>query len=118
MLEFQYTDVAKLEEAKEKVRQDAEKEIIKMMGNQILDIERKWLNSRKEEYIYTKYKNETRDLLDDILTALYYQSENRKKYNRNFELKFKKQLSKQAKKELAIKKRNASEFEWDELNYD
>lgn len=117
LLEFQYTDVAKLEEAKEKARQDAEKEIIKMMGNQILDIERKWLISR-EEYTYTKYKNETRDLLDDILTALYYQAENRKKYNRNFELKFKKQLSKQAKKELAIKKRNASEFEWDELNYD
>lgn len=87
-----------------------------MMGNQILDIERKWLNS-KEEYTYTKYQNETRDLLDDILTVLYYQAENRKKYNRNFELKFKKQLSKQAKKELAISKRNASEFEWEELNY-
>lgn len=118
LLEFQYTDVAKLEEAKEKARQDAEREIIKMIGNQILDIERKWLNSREEDYTYTRYTNETRDLLDDILTALYYQAENRKKYNRNFELNFKKQLSKQAKKELANEKRNASEFEWDELNYD
>ena len=115
MLEFQYTDVVKLEEAKEKVRQDAEKEIIKMMGNQILDIERKWLNSREEDYTYTRYRNETRDLLDDILTALYYQAEKRKKYNRCFESRIKKRLSKQAKKELAISKRNASEFEWEEI---
>ena len=45
---------------------------------------------------------------------LYFQSEDQRKYNKSFEMKYKKQLSKQAKKEYAIKKRNASEFNWEE----
>lgn len=40
LLEFQYSNSEKLEEAKDKVKQEAEKEIIKLIGNQILDIER------------------------------------------------------------------------------
>ena len=113
LLEFQYSNSEKLEEVKDKVRQEAEKEIIKLIGNQILDIERKWLNSN-EKYTYIKYNNESRNLLDTILTELYYKAEEQKKYNRSFELKFKKQLSKQAKKNLAINKRNSSSFEWEE----
>ena len=50
----------------------------------------------------------------DILTILYFQAENQKKYNKNFEMKYKKKLSKQAKKEYAIRKANASEFEWED----
>ena len=113
LLEFQYSNNEKLEEAKDKVKQEAEKEIIKLIGNQILDIERKWLNSN-ETYTYIKYNNESRILFDTILTALYYQAEEQKKYNRNFELKFKKQLSKQAKKDLAINKRNSSAWNWED----
>ena len=41
-------------------------------------------------------------------------AEEQKKYNRNFELKFKKQLSKQAKKELALKKSNSSSWNWED----
>ena len=111
--EVQYTDPQKLEEAKEQARIEAEQEIIKLIGNQILDIERKWLNE-DNSYTYVRYNNESRDLLDRILTALYFQSENQKKLNRNYELRFKKQLSKQAKKELAIKNRNASSFDWED----
>lgn len=113
LLEFQYTDKAKLEEAKEKAKQDAEKEIIKLIGNKILDIERKWLNA-ENQYTYIKYNNESRDLLDRILTSLYYQAEDQKKLNRNYELRFKKQLSKQAKKELALNKRNSSSWNWED----
>lgn len=113
LLEFQYTDKAKIEEAKEKVKQDAEKEIIKLIGNKVLDIERKWLNA-ENQYTYIKYNNESRDLLDRILTALYYQAENQKKLNRNYELRFKKQLSKQAKKELALNKINSSSWNWED----
>lgn len=113
LLEFQYSNNEKLEEAKDKVKQEAEKEIIKLIGNQILDIERKWLNSN-ETYTYIKYNNESRNLLDNILTALYYQAEEQKKYNRSFELKFKKQLSKQAKKELALRKSNSSAWSWED----
>ena len=113
LVEFQYSNKDKLEEAKEKVKQEAEQEIIKLIGNKILDIERKWLYSNNT-YTYIKYNNESRDLLDRILTAVYYQAENQKRLNRNFELRFKKQLSKQAKKELALKKRNSSSWNWED----
>lgn len=112
LLEFQYTDIDKLNQAKEKVKEDAEKEIIKLIGNQILDIERKWLNTN-EPFTYVKYNNESRDLLDRILTALYYQAENQKKLTKFYELRFKKQLSKQVKKEIALNKRNNSSWNWE-----
>lgn len=113
LLEFQYSNKDKLEQEREKVKEETQKEVIKLIGNQILDIERKWLNS---EYQYTdiKYSNETGDLLDRILTALYFQAENQNRLNRNFEIRYKKQLSKQAKKELALKKRDASSFNWED----
>ncbi len=111
LIEFQYSDGEKIEQIKAKVKEDTQKEIIKLIGNQILDVERKWLNI-KEEYTYIRYNNEIRDLLDRILTALYYQAQNQKKLNRNFELKYKKQLSKQAKKEIAKKMSSATEFKW------
>ena len=77
LLEFQYSDKAKIEEAKEKAKQETEKEIVKLIGNKILDIERKWINT-ENQCTYIKYNNESRDLLDRILTALYYQAENQK----------------------------------------
>lgn len=113
LLEFQYSDEEKLEQAKIKVTEEAQEEIIKLIGNQILDIERKWLKA-DNQYTYIKYNNESRELLDRILTALYFQAENQNKLNRNFEMRYKKQLSKQAKKELAIKKRDASSFDWED----
>lgn len=113
LLEFQYSDKEKLEQAKARVKEEAKEEITKLIGNQILDIERKWLKANNT-YTYIKYNNESRDLLDRILTALYYQEQNQKKLNRNFEMRYKKQLSKQAKKELAISKRNASSFDWED----
>lgn len=113
LLEFQYSDKEKLEQAKVKVKEEAQEEIIKLIGNQIIDIERKWLKANNT-YTYIKYNNESRELLDRILTALYFQAENQNKLNRNFEMRYKKQLSKQAKKELAISKRNASSFDWED----
>lgn len=113
LLEFQYSNIDKLEEMKAEAKREAENEVIKLIGNQILDIERKWLNSN-ETYTYIKYNNESRNLLDSILTVLYYQAEEQRKYNRNLELKFKKQLSKQAKKELALKKSNSSSWNWED----
>jgi len=115
LVEFQYSNKVKLEKAKEKARIEAEKEIIKLIGNQILDIERKWLNA-EYKYTFVRYNNESRSLLDRILTVLYYQAENQNKLNRNYELRLKKQLSKQAKKELAINRRNSSTFNWEENN--
>lgn len=113
LVEFQYTNLEKLEKAKEDIKEGTEQEIIKLIGNQILDIERKWLNT-KDDYTNIKYTNESINLLDNILTLLYFQAENQKKYNKNFEMKYKKQLSKQAMKEYAQRKANSSSFEWED----
>lgn len=113
LVEFQYSNENKIEEAKEQIKQNVNQEMIKLIGNQVLDIERKWLNAN-EPYTYIKYNNESRNLLDSILTALYYQAESQNKFNRNYELRYKRQLSKQAKKEKAIEKRNASSFDWED----
>ena len=110
---FKYSNKEKLEQAMAKAKEEAQEEVIKLIGNQILDIERKWLNT-SEPYTYIKYNNDSRDLTDRILTALYFLTENQNKLNRNYELNYKKQLSKQAKKELARSKRNASSFEWED----
>ncbi len=115
LVEYQYSNEYKLEQAKEKVKQESEKEIIKLIGNQILDIERKWLKANTH-YTYTKYNNECRSVLDEILTLLYFQAHNQKILNKNYERRYKKQLSKQAKKELALSKRNSSLFNWEEKN--
>lgn len=111
--EFKYLNQDKLEQAKAKVKEETQKEIIKLIGNQILDIERKWLNT-ENQYTYIKYNNESRTLFDRILTALYYQAENKKKMSKNFEIKYKKQLSKQALKDKAINKANSSSFNWED----
>ena len=74
LVQFQYTNKEKLEQAKAKAKEEAQEEIIKLIGNQILDIERKWLKTNNT-YTYIKYNNESRDLLDRILTALYFQAE-------------------------------------------
>ena len=112
LVEFQYSNEDKIENAKQKIKEEVEKEVIKLIGNKILDIERKWLNT-DVPYTYIKYNNQSRDLLDRILTALYYQAENQYKLNKNYEFKYKKQLSKQAKKEKAMQKRNSSSLNWE-----
>lgn len=111
LVEFKYSDKDKIKIEKDRVKQEAEKEIIKLIGNQILNLERRWLNYR-DEYSYIRYNNDTRNLLDNILTALYYQSLEQRKCNTKHEFIYNKQLSKQAKKEIAIQKRNSSEWNW------
>lgn len=112
LLEFKYTNKDKLQQAMIIEREETQDEITKLIGNQILNIERQWLNA-DNPYTYIKYNNDSRDLLDRILTAIYYQAENQKKLNRNFEMRYKKQLSKQAKRELALNKRNSSLWDWE-----
>ena len=112
LIEYRYSDEEKLKNEKERIRKETNEEIIKLIGNQVLDLERKWLNTSNT--IYVKYNNECINLLDKILTILYYQAQNQEKKNRNFDIEYKKQLSKQAKKELAISKRNASSFKWED----
>lgn len=112
LLEFKYTNKDKLQQAMIIEREEIQDEITKLIGNQILNIERQWLNA-DNPYTYIKYNNESRDLLDRILTALYFQAQNQNKLNQNYEIKYKKQLSKQAKREFALNKRNSSSWDWE-----
>lgn len=88
-------------------------EILKLIGNQILNFERVLLN-QKEEYKQVRYYNETQDLIWRIFDCIYFSSRQEEKYLKNFEIKYKKQLSKQAKKDKAINKANASSFHWED----
>ena len=84
-----------------------------MIGNRILDLERKLLNS-KEEYTEQQYINETRNHIIDIYGFLCSISQQENcKYKIN-EINYKKQLSKQAKKEKAKEKQNESSFHWED----
>lgn len=115
LVEFKYTNNEKLEEAKQKIEEETGEEVIKLIGNQILDIERAWINEKNPSMTFIRANNDTRDLLDNILTILEFQANEQNRYNRFYELHLKKQLSKQAKKELAKLKQNSSEFNWDEF---
>lgn len=115
LAEFKYTNNEKIEEAKQKIEEETGEEVVKLIGNQILDIERAWINERNPSVTFIRANNDTRDLLDNILTILEFQANEQNRYNRFYELHLKKQLSKQAKKELAKLKQNSSEFNWDEF---
>ena len=113
IIAFKYSDANKIEEAQKQEKEKAEAEILKMIGNQILNFERVLLN-QKEEYLQTRYYNETQNLIWRIFNCIYFSSRQEEKYLKRFELKYKKQLSKQAKKDLAINKSNSSSFNWED----
>ena len=110
---FKYSNELKIEKAQNLEKKKAEDEILKLIGNQILNFERVLLN-QKEEYKQVRYYNETQDLIWRIFDCIYFSSRQEEKYLKNFEIKYKKQLSKQAKKDKAINKANASSFHWED----
>ena len=112
IIAFKYSDEAKMLIAQEEEKKKTEEEIIKMIGNQILNFERVLLN-QKEEYRQIVYYNETQNLIWRIFNSIYFSSKQEEKYLKRFEIKYKKQLSKQAKKDKAINKSNASSFHWE-----
>lgn len=110
ILEFKYTDKSKLKYYQEQERIKTEEEIIKLVGNKILEFERVLINS---DFTYTEQKNHTRYMIFDLynfLMTISYQENSRVELANH---KYKKYLSKQAKKELSINKRNESEFDWE-----
>ena len=110
---FKYQDPQKIQKAQEVERQKAEEEILKLIGNQILNFERVLLNE-KEEYFQIRYVNSSRELIWKIFDCIYFSTRQEEKYAKRFEIKYKKQLSKQAKRDLAIKKANSSSFNWED----
>ena len=112
IITFKYSDESKMIEAQEQEKVKAEEEILKMLGNQILNFERGLL-AQQEEYTQTRYCNEARNLIYILFNCIYFSSRQEEKYLKNFEIKYKKQLSKQAKKDLAINKTNCSSLGWE-----
>lgn len=112
IVSFKYQNQEKIIKAQEIEKQKAEEEIFKLIGNQILNFERVLLNE-KEEYSEIRYINYSRSLIWKVFDCIYFSTRQQEKYARNYELKLKKQLSKQAKKDLAIKKANSSSFHWE-----
>lgn len=112
ILEFKYSDENKLKQAQKEEKEKIEKEILKLIGNQIINFERVILN-QKEEFTKTRYMNESGWLVYRIFNTLYFMTRQEEKYLKNFEIRYKKQLSKQAKKDKAIQKSNASSFHWE-----
>lgn len=110
---FKYSDELKIEEAQKQEKEKAEEDILKMIGNQILNFERVLLN-QKENYQQVRYYNETENFMWRIFNCIYFSSRQEEKYLKKFEIKYKKQLSRQAKKDKAINKLNASSFHWED----
>ena len=113
IVSYKYQSEAKIKQAQENEKAKVEQEVLKILGNQILNFERILLNN-KEEYNSIKYINESRNLVWQIFNSLYFLSRQEEIDLRRIELKYKKQLSKQAKKELAIRKQNESSFNWED----
>lgn len=113
ILEFKYSNKDKLNKEKQRIKEETEQEVLKLIGNKILDFERQLLNNNVN-YSEYRYINETRSYISNIYNFLGGLScHEESKYNL-VRLKYKKQLSKQAKKELAIKKRNSSSWNWED----
>lgn len=112
IVSYKYQSEAKIKQAQENEKIKAKQEILKIIGNQILNFERILLNN-KEEDNSIKYINESRNLVWQIFNSLYFLSRQEEIDLRRIELKYKKQLSKQAKKEWAIRKQNESSFNWE-----
>lgn len=110
---FKYSDESKIVEAQNQEKKKTEDEILKMIGNQILNFERALLN-QKEEYTQVRYYNETQDFMWRIFNYIYFSTRQEEKYLKRFEIKHKKQLSKQALKDRAINKANSSSFNWED----
>lgn len=112
IVSYKYQNEEKIKQAQTIEKEKAEQEILKLIGNQILNFERILLN-QKLEYNQIQYINNGRQLIWNIFNMLYFKTRQEEKYLRRFELIYKKQLSKQAKKELALKKRNESSLNWE-----
>ena len=113
IVSYKFQDQDKIQKAQREEKEKAEEEILKLIGNQVLDFERILLNE-KEVYSQIRYTNYTRDLIWKIFNCIYFSARQEEKYAKKYEQRFKKELSKQAKKDLAIQKSNSSVFHWED----
>lgn len=113
IVSFKYQNQEKIAKAQEVEKQKAEEEILKLIGNQILNFERVLLNEQ-DKYSNIRYINYSRNLIWRVFDCIYFSTKQEEKYAKRYEVNYKKQLSKQAKKDLAIRKANSSSFNWED----
>ena len=113
IVSFKFQDQDKIQKAQQEEKEKTEEEILRLIGNQVLNFERILLNER-EVYSQIRYTNYTRDLIWKIFNCIYFSARQEEKYAKKYEQRFKKELSKQAKKDLAIQKSNSSVFHWED----
>ena len=93
----------------ENTEKNAKNEIMKILGNQILQFEKNLLRNTEVNSIYIE--NNTNKMIDKILVML--SQVNSKQYANYYKIYNNKELSKQAKKEKMLDKKIKSNFEWE-----
>ena len=69
IVEFRYSNEKKLQYQQQKIKTETEKEVLKLIGNKVLDFERKLLNSNGD-YTNSRYIDETRTYINGIFDFL------------------------------------------------
>lgn len=79
IVSFKYQEQEKIVKAQEVEKQKAEEEILKLIGNQILNFERGLLNEQ-EEYSNIRYVNFSRNLIWRVFNCIYFSARQEEKY--------------------------------------
>lgn len=106
---YQITNKEKLHGELEKVEKNAEYEIMKILGNRVLQFEKNLMKNVNVSSI--TIENNTKTLLDNILLSL--SQLNSSKYADYYKIKNYGELSRQAKKEKMLEESAKSSFEWE-----
>lgn len=106
---YQVTSIEKMEKLLERAEKEAEYEIMKILGNRILEFEKNLLKSNNINEI--KLENKTRNVIDNIYVLLSQLSSSQ--YASYYKIHNNGELSKQAKKEKVLEEKAKSSFEWE-----
>lgn len=106
---YQVTSIEKMEKLLERAEKEAEYEIMKILGNRILEFEKNLLKSNNINEI--KLENKTRNVIDNIYVLLSQLSSSQ--YASYYKIQNNGELSKQAKKEKMLEEKAKSSFEWE-----
>lgn len=77
IVSYKYQSETKIKQAQENEKIKAEQEILKIIGNKILNFERSLLNN-KDEYNTEKYINDSRNLVWQVFNSLYFYQDEKK----------------------------------------
>lgn len=106
---YQVTSIEKMDRLLKIAEKEAEYEIMKILGNRILEFEKNLLKANNIEQI--RLENKTKNVIDNIFVILSQLSSSQ--YANYYKIKNVGELSKQAKKEKMLEEKAKSSFEWE-----